>query len=94
VTPTEGYFGSLTDGKDTLTAIRTYRLEAESWAQTVQEIRVEVAESQAGFTRGLSDIEESINQEREAWQDQLSRERRKWVVYTLGALALGYVVGD
>lgn len=91
---TEGYFGTIEDGRDTLAAIRTYRQEAAAWERTVQEIRAEVAASQLALSEQIRQLQEDLSRERDAWQSQISRERRKWAVYTLGALALGYVVGD
>ncbi|QVL37040.1 hypothetical protein [Aminirod propionatiphilus] len=69
--------------------IRTERAEKEIWKQAVEEIRVELSQSQVGLTERLRALEESLNDEREA----RAKDRRKSIFFIAGALVLGYVIG-
>lgn len=91
VTATEdSYLCSQADGRDVLAMIRTERAEKEVWKQAVEDIRTELSKSQSDLTQRLSQLEEALNNEREA----RVMDRRKSILFVAGALALGYVIGD
>lgn len=81
-----GYWCNEQDGRDTLTAIRTYKQQAQAWESAYNELLTEVRTSNEAFALKLKQLEDSFNSERRVNQ-------RNMLIYSLVAFGIGFVAG-
>ena len=92
ITDQQGYFGSLDDGRDTLSAIQTYRFLSEKWSSAYESQNKLFMTNLNETKTQLSELERQINSERKAWSTEVKRNRSNnfilmLVVVGVGALA-------
>ncbi len=86
VTTEPGYWMTEQDGRDLLTSVRTYRQERDIWHQTVLDMRAETDVR-------LLELKAELNEERNGWEGQIRQERKNTVLWSVGALAVGVIIG-
>jgi F0F1-type ATP synthase membrane subunit b/b' len=88
-TPSEGYYGTVQDGRDTLEALAVRREERDAWRAAYQDLRAELASTTEEMRGKLAKLETQINAERQA-----SRAAARRNVVTLLLVGAGaYIVG-
>jgi hypothetical protein len=92
-TTEQGYWGTVTDGRDMLAMLQSYRQEAELWERTVTSMQEEVAVAQVEMTAQLEALRTELSAERQAWRREIAAERGRTWLYVVGALGLGFVIG-
>lgn len=93
MTSEPGYWMSEDDGRDLLTAIRTYRQAAEIWERTAAEMQAEVTSLRAEIDAEMKTLRDELNAERLAWKRKATAERNRTWLCVVGALGLGFVIG-
>lgn len=86
MTTEPGYWMTEQDGRDLLTSVRTYRQERDIWHQTVLDMRAETDVR-------LLELKAELNEERNGWEGQIRQERKNTVLWSVGALAVGVIIG-
>lgn len=71
ITPETGYFFTETDGRDTLTALKTYRQERDQWKTGYDELRLDFAELAESTDARLKEIEDSFNADLKAQKQKV-----------------------
>jgi hypothetical protein len=87
-----GYWGTVTDGRDMLAMLQSYRQEAELWERTVASMQAEVASFRAEIDTEMKTLRDELNAERLAWKEVTAERSRTWL-YVVGALGLGIAIG-
>jgi hypothetical protein len=88
-----GYFGTLEDGRDTLVAIKTYRLQSERLEVAYQDLHKEFVRNSEQVKADIKVLEEQINKERKAWKAEVARARTRSVIWVVLAAGAGYATG-
>ena len=71
--PEPGYWGTEAAGRDTLSALRTYREERDTWRQGYEELQSRTEEMVTAWEARIRALEDSISEEREGWKRELRR---------------------
>ena len=74
------------DGRDLLSSVRSYRQERDIWHQTVLDMRAETDVK-------LVELKAELNEERDEWKGQIRQERKNTVLWSVGALTVGVMIG-
>lgn len=89
ITDQQGYFGSLDDGRDTLSAIQTYRFLSEKWSSAYEnQNKLFMANLNETKTQ-LTELERQINSERKAWSTEVKRSRNNNFFLILAVIGVG-----
>ena len=88
-----GYFGTLDDGRDTLAALQTYRLESAAVKTAYQDLHDEFVRNAAQVKSDIKALEAQINKERSARKAELARARARTVIWVVLAAGAGYAAG-
>jgi nucleoside 2-deoxyribosyltransferase len=88
-----GYFGSLQDGRDTLTALQTYRQTSERWKAAYSDLRTEFLTTTEDIKKQMAALEGQLNNERKAWKAEIVRSRTNNLLWIVLAGGIGYVAG-
>jgi hypothetical protein len=88
-----GYFGTLEDGRDTLTALQTYRQTSERWKAAYSDLRTEFITTTDDIKKQVTALEEQINNERRAWKAEVVRGRTNNLIWFFIAGGIGYAAG-
>ncbi|ADE57221.1 hypothetical protein [Aminobacterium colombiense] len=93
-TPEAGFWGNEADGRDTLTAIRAYRIESQAWEKAYENLRGEILSYQESTKEQLEDLKKQLDAERNAWKKEMQSDQAKNRLYILLALGVGYMAGN
>jgi hypothetical protein len=94
IAPEAGFWGNETDGRDTLTLIRAYRVESQAWEKAYENLKGEILSHQKTTKEQLEDLKMQLDEERKAWKEEIQSDQAKNKLYILLALGVGYVVGN
>ena len=72
-TPRPGYWGENEDGRDTLSAIETYRGEAAAWEAAFNKAVSENEAFRAEMVARFEGLEKAIEKERAGWKREIRR---------------------
>lgn len=93
MTPEAGVWGDIDTAKETLAALQSRRLEAQTWRAAADDLKKELGTSREAFLKQLGELETQINQERRAWSAELKKQRQQNILILLLVGGLGYAAG-
>lgn len=86
MTTKPGYWMTEQDGRDLLSSVQTYRQERDVWHQTALDMEDEA-------NTKLAELKAELNEERDEWKGQIRQERKNTVLWSVGALVVGVMIG-
>ena len=93
ITPEQGYFLTEQAGRDVLSALQSRREESEAWQSAYSDLRTEFLTTSSELREQIMAVQDSISEERKAWQAELRQARGQNILWLLVAVGAGYAVG-
>ena len=91
--PEAGFFGTETDGRETLAALSERRRERDAWKAAYTGLREEFMTSVQEQDRRLRDLREQFARERSAWKVAAERKQGGQLFWVLVFGGLGFALG-